>query len=583
MSFTDFSPKQRSESFQYNVFISYATLLVFLLTLATPLLAAKDKAATNARGIEDGSGKKKKKKDKPDALPRGPENRDEAYYASLWQRWESKDNKQRQEVFKTLQAIVKQNPGEGLANYYLGIMAAEKGDTKAAQTYYEAALPSYPESADLKLRLAALLFEQGEHVTARPYFEGVLELEPANAEALAHMGGYLLDDGKTEEALPMFQTALQADPEHPLARRGVGMALATLGRHSEALEPLKASVENDPKDVEAIFMLAKVYQALGRSTEAAECFALAKKLGRRDEETVAAVGYDLARSLAQAGNIDAAVKEYLKCIKNATDPAAGMMELAQLYVDNRRDKEAAGMYRKAAAYNPKLTEAVYRLGKLYRDTDQIEVAIQEYESIAKRKDEWGQRAKEELVDLKKEHDEAVVDATKAQLKSSDEGEREQAIYAILEKDKKNEKALRALLELEETRGNAGAACDAAKKLKQYGYISKMQYERIWSKYSNSDAGAANAKYSADGEGEVTNKWSNRKDRFIRDGEYGKAAAEAYQLEAFYKAKYDKLKDKNPSGAAEKAERTRLMKMYKNLAADARAEVKELKAKAKASR
>jgi tetratricopeptide (TPR) repeat protein len=107
----------------------------------------------------------------------------------------------------------------GAAGYWLGTIAAERGDEGKAIAYLRESLRHEPSNAAACYYLGFLLAKRNRLDEAVPLFEKALELAPDNADAHFSLGKALLLLNRRERGIFHLREALGLDPGHEQARR----------------------------------------------------------------------------------------------------------------------------------------------------------------------------------------------------------------------------------------------------------------------------------------------------------------------------------------------------------------------------
>ena len=522
--------------------------------------AKKKKAGTESVSQEESSTSKKKTKT---PLPSEELNLDQ-----VWQQFETGSEKERKDAVSNLRKHLKKNSEDGVGHYYLGMMLARDGSLAKAEEHLRNASLLIPDSPDVLYQLADVLGQvnsEEAQTEADELMKKVLALNPAHPGALARKGLQEAEGGKTDQAIESLIKARDADPQNRLTLLALGRALLEKGRAAEALEPLKIASQLDVADIEAHQLLGKCFEALNRPQEAAEAFALAKGKGKTAATGKELVGYDLARNLAATGKVQDAIAEYQKIIKIASDPASGWSELGQLFHDLKEREKAVKAYQKWFELTGS-SEAVYRVAQIQRENSDLDKVREALAMIAKKKDEWGERARTELEEVDGEIQERERDALMVQADAGGEKTREKAFLQMLEMDKKDRDALEGLRDLAMTRGDLEQAKFYTNELKKAGYISKTEAKQAVEKLEvKQDAG------------EDIAAWEARLDDCKRQDDYDGAITELLKLKEYSKGQLDSMKG---SSDPEKATITTTIR---SRIQDYNQELKELRAKKRSSR
>ena len=159
-----------------------------------------------------------------------------------------------------------------------------------------------------------------------------------------------------------FRQAIEAQPEAEPAHRGLGLALREQGRLAEAFRELQTATQLDPSDADAHFSLGSVAWTLSMAGNSV--MGNAGKLGPADYQNLA--GAEFAKALALSPK-DATLR----------------LNLATLYLQADRVREARELAEKAVEVAPSNATAHLVLGRAYFAGGEEEKAAQEFEAAAK--------------------------------------------------------------------------------------------------------------------------------------------------------------------------------------------------------
>ncbi|GAB4283124.1 MAG: hypothetical protein Kow0029_29100 [Candidatus Rifleibacteriota bacterium] len=403
----------------------------------------------------------------------------DAFYDKAWRNFQIGSKKERQDVIKALRAVVKKNPEEFMAHYYLGIMISEEGSATTALKHFETALIGFPKSADIHVRMGKILDEKNKPEEALEHYRKALELDPNNGTALSKVGISELETGNSDKAYELLYKARQVQPDNPDTLRGLGAVLIEKGDNNEAMKVLEQALLFDQKHAETHWLLARAYENLRKPEKAAEHYELAKKYGRRDPEVKELIGYDLARSLMKAGKYSDAEAEYKKALKISPDKGTGYYELALLYSDIGREDDAIKNYLKAYEEDKRFGDGVMKAAYIYLKREDLDNAEALFEMLARDKN-FKDKAKEELKDLedrRKLNEKLRLEAKIEDGKASDKT-LEDTYFEMLENNSKDENALKGLWEFYQQRGYYQEALTYFRKYNRLSPVSDFQKKLI---------------------------------------------------------------------------------------------------------
>ena len=136
----------------------------------------------------------------------------------------------------------------GIALMELGALSRERGDFKAAATWYRKALAANPD-AEVQIFLGHIAFKRGFLKTAEAHYRRSIAKEKnCPEEAYFNLGGLMVATNRHEEALDCYRKALAIDPKYTAAKlrlRDTALALQ-LKKHDS---PCKTSSRKPPRSL----------------------------------------------------------------------------------------------------------------------------------------------------------------------------------------------------------------------------------------------------------------------------------------------------------------------------------------------
>ena len=139
------------------------------------------------------------------------------------------------ELIATLEAILREDPGNPQAHLRLGYAELERGRCDRAEPHLRAALQAQVPSADAGLGLADCRLRARDLAGARRALEAARAAEPGNPVVESNLGLVAFETGDTEAAIGLLRAALVRDPTRLEARFTLARALGRAGRRQEAL------------------------------------------------------------------------------------------------------------------------------------------------------------------------------------------------------------------------------------------------------------------------------------------------------------------------------------------------------------
>jgi len=247
----------------------------------------------------------------------------------------------------------------------LGLALFKAGDMKEAArvflSLYRRAPPDSPDAQRLRLLIGMSDYGSAQYAAAVPFLRDAMARDPQNLPyrlVLAHsclwakqyqcvldvyhqilalnsesaeadmLAGEAYDEMRDyEDAIQQFRNAVRADPKVPGVHFGLGYLLWTQSQYEEAAEQFRLEVENQPSDAESIAYWADSNVRLNRADLARPLVERALKFSTRQEMP----WLDLGILDAQAGNNDAAFRDFQTAEKIAPSDVQVHWRLARLY------------------------------------------------------------------------------------------------------------------------------------------------------------------------------------------------------------------------------------------------------------
>lgn len=225
---------------------------------------------------------------------------------------------------ETLQPLIGRSPPDPMATAILAELGIRRGEAIAGVSLLERSLADQPESARLRLQLAAAYLSIGQAKRA------LETLEPINDEA------------------------------HAAARdRMRVIATAALSGASEAERELDAAVARHPEDVELLLMAATYYANLQRWDSARSYIERARMVRPEDPLLEIALG----RLELAAGNLDEAESHARDVLEKVPDDVGAMMLIANVAAHQGKDEEVDGWLNRARIANPRALDVSVALAR----------------------------------------------------------------------------------------------------------------------------------------------------------------------------------------------------------------------------
>jgi tetratricopeptide (TPR) repeat protein len=174
------------------------------------------------------------------------------------------------------QAALKGNPASAEAFYGIGSVYLKQGNTAQAGECFERAAKlktTYPETtANSWNNLGLLAARRGDTASAITYFEQALQVDPDHFVALENLGNAYKQEKRWDEAQQTLERALAIKPDDAEANYSLGMVFAQLDDKMRSYEYLQKALEIRPSYPEALNNLGVLYLRSHRPEEAVAAF-----------------------------------------------------------------------------------------------------------------------------------------------------------------------------------------------------------------------------------------------------------------------------------------------------------------------
>lgn len=170
--------------------------------------------------------------------------------------------------------VLEQDPKNVMANYGLGVLAAQDRNDDVALNYYHSVLDVDPNHQQARFNLANSLIRLGKYQDSASHFQQVIKRSPDNADARLGHAMCLLHLNQFFEALETLQEARTAVSDHAGVKHVLARLLVTAPEESvrngtEGLRLAEELVRVEAR-LDYVETLAMAYAEVGRFQEAIE-------------------------------------------------------------------------------------------------------------------------------------------------------------------------------------------------------------------------------------------------------------------------------------------------------------------------
>lgn len=200
--------------------------------------------------------------------------------------------KQNEPSLITLDKVLKIDPQNALAFFFMGANFEEMGDINRAINSYQESSEIDPEMMDTWIKLGQLHASINGSL-AESFFDNAIELDSANTTALNAKAEYLWHQDNPKAALELYKNAIRKDPMEESSYYNAGLVLMELDSVEQAYQHFNMAIENSPLYVGAYFYRGYAAELMGNKTQAKSDYEHALRLA--PEYTDALDGMDRVR------------------------------------------------------------------------------------------------------------------------------------------------------------------------------------------------------------------------------------------------------------------------------------------------
>jgi len=298
-----------------------------------------------------------------------------------------------------LRALVEKNPTDAeLRGDYARVLGFFRAyDEREHTASVEATRAAEADPKNARLQLLAAGQQRDDLNERRRFLEAALKADPDFAEARVALADHELERGHPERVLALVSPVLEKDPDSVGARLLLARAYEALDERPRASALVEETFRRQPRVPRAVRAAAQASRLLGRNHEAMERMRVVLALRFDDVNT----RRGLAALLADAGQVEAAQREYAQLVALNPFDNGARVRLAELKAHNGAVEEAVALFAQARALSPDEPEVYEREGRSLLAAGRREPALAAFErSLALRPQNPG--LKEALRTLKGE-------------------------------------------------------------------------------------------------------------------------------------------------------------------------------------
>ena len=283
------------------------------------------------------------------------------------------------EVAADLREVIRLDPNDGEAHFYLGWICAEHFENQWAEAieYLTRAIDLAPQALNARLRRSLVYLAQNKHALALADCDYVLELVPDHAEALGIRGRILQGDAQHQEAIAACSRSIELGFEHPLVYLARAIAYACTDETSKAVEDCDSALALDPNNIWAIQFRGQLLLQSGDLDAAMELFNRARELAPDWTEP----REHLALVHRMKENPQLAVDEQTALIEQHPEQASHYVNRAFAYTQMQAYGEAAADYDRAIELEPENERLYFVRGVFRMQCQERQLALDDFDRV----------------------------------------------------------------------------------------------------------------------------------------------------------------------------------------------------------
>jgi protein O-GlcNAc transferase len=271
--------------------------------------------------------------------------------------------------------VLRLDPGNADAHYYLGLMACQQGRFADGAKCARRSLANDAVHVRAHVLLARALSALGEREEALASFDRAIALAPDSAQAHGGRADVLSDLGRNAEAIDGYDRALALEPDAVEDWFNRGLALITVGRNDEAIASFDRAIAGRERFALAHLRRAQALSALRRHIEALA-----------DVDRALAIEPDLAAAWLGRGNVLTELKRQQDAFTAFERALAIKPDLAEAWLgrgnalsESKGFDEAFAAYERALSFKPDLAEAWLGRGNVLIKLKRFDEALAAYD------------------------------------------------------------------------------------------------------------------------------------------------------------------------------------------------------------
>jgi len=247
--------------------------------------------------------------------------------------------------------VLEHIPNHPIALHFLGVIAGEAGNSKAAIQLIKRALKIAPNYSQAYNNLGNAYSRLGQIEEAIDNYSRALELNPDHVDAMFNLALMQLNLGNYEEAESLLQKCVEMEPRRADAHFNLGVTYEKLGNRMQAQICYRVALDIDPDYNEARVSLGNLFQTVGRLDESIEQYDLAMEKDPNYAKALSAKGV----ALRKGGKFSSSLDNIQKSENIDPNNLSTLISLGTAYKSMGDNEKAAETYWRAFNINPNVS------------------------------------------------------------------------------------------------------------------------------------------------------------------------------------------------------------------------------------
>ena len=314
------------------------------------------------------------------------------------------------ESIQQFKQIVRSDPTNGPAYFYLSTLYTEMKEYAFAERYLRRAMELSPNKGEHYYQLGLIRFRQEQWRPALELFRQALEIgfgrngaqvwrsigdvqlelfdrdaalqaytealriQPGDSRTRLALGRFYLEQGEPGRAEEHLRAVLETDPSLHAAHSLMGRAYQQSGDLQSAVTVLREALDKDPADQESRYALGRAFLAMGRADEGTA--ELDKYQRIRQQVAGAESHYKSGLSSLERGKLSEAEESLREAVRLAPEYGPSLHSLGTLLLDRGSPQEASVFLERSVQVNPLIAATWYSLGAAYFKSGRLTEALE---------------------------------------------------------------------------------------------------------------------------------------------------------------------------------------------------------------